>query len=246
MESNYLSSLKKNGFVVIESFFSQSECQQLEILSRDLMREGLLGESEDLEIDFKDSSYNELAEKNNTILSKRGDIGYDQNFLDFFNPQFWFSRRNPNIIPIIEKFQNGAVPELLKKIDTKLKPKNMNLYCHEGVSSPRTHHIDSIRNYFKVFLALTDQTDDSCGPFALIPGTHKNKVFNYLMCLFNHRILGKKGGMATDATFYKKSKLKPMHLNIGDLLISNQSCVHGAIPATSGKRLTLLQTYDVK
>ena len=115
MESNYLSSLKKNGFVVIESFFSQSECQQLEILSRDLMREGLLGESEDLEIDFKDSSYNELAEKNNTILSKRGDIGYDQNFLDFFNPQFWFSRRNPNIIPIIEKFQNGAVPELLKK-----------------------------------------------------------------------------------------------------------------------------------
>ena len=241
-----INQLKKNGFLIIKKHFSKSECSDLQGLSNSLIQESKKGLSEHLLIDQLDMSYHELADSPKTILSKRGDIGYDQNLLDFFNPQIWFIAKNLGIDNTIEKFTSGLIPEILNQVHGELRPKNMNLYVHNGVTTPRDHHIDSIRSYFKVFLALSDQTSNECGPYAMIPGSHKNKIFNYLMCTYNRRILGKKGGQTTDATFYSQDDLQPMYMDVGDVLISNQSCVHGALPAKGGTRLTMLQTYDIK
>ena len=239
--------LKKEGYLILKNFINKDECALLNSLSHQLMSESQDGPSDRLNIDDNQSDYDTLAQSTKTTLSKRGANGIDQNFLDFFNPQHWFQNSDSQAAPILKKFSSGLIYNILKEVDSSLRPKNMNLYCHNGVLSPRTHHIDSIRPYFKVFIALSDQTTDDCGPLALIPRTHRNKVFNYLMCLYNSRILGKKNGTVTDVTFYKASRLKPMHLSPGDALISNQSIVHGAIPALGdGRRLTLLQTYDIK
>lgn len=238
--------LQKYGFLILRNYFSSLECKELQVLSSDLIEEAKNGESTHLLIDERDMSYQELAESPLTILSKRGEIGYDQNLLDFFNPQIWFCAKHSKIHKTLNKFTSGKIPEILNQVHSNLRPKNMNLYVHNNVTTPRIHHIDSIRSYFKVFLALSDQTSNACGPYALIPKSHKKKLFNYLMCSYNRRVLGKKGGQTTDATFYREDQLKPMHLGIGDVLISNQSCVHGALPSQGEGRLTILQTYDIK
>ena len=70
---------------------------------------------------------------------------------------------------------------------------------------------------FKIFLAISDQNHLSCGPFALIPGSHKKKFRNYLMCQFNSKILRKTGSAATDGVFYRKKHLQPLLLLPGEI-----------------------------
>jgi len=244
---DYLQKLNKDGFVIIKDFLTADDLGLIENLSNELLASSSLESSDDINIDEGLSNYDELARSVKTTLSIRGSRGVDQNLLDFFNPDIWFLKKNKDAAKVIQKISNGLIQEILLSFNKMLKAKNMNLYCHQGVSKPRMHHIDSIRPYFKAFIALSDQTSEDCGPFALIPGSHKRKIFNYFMCLYNSKILHKKNGEVTDATFYSQSLLKPMYLSKGDLLLSNQSLVHGAMPAgKEGKRLTLVQTFDVK
>ena len=125
---------------------------------------------------------------------------YSKSSRCFFNFLHNFCAKNAKISrfwhflaqKICQKLNNEQFLLLAKKYSIAMTAKNTNVYFHDGVTNPRVHHIDSVKPYFKIFLAVTDQTDLSCGPFALIPGSHKKKLKNYLMCQFNSKILRKK------------------------------------------------------
>jgi len=164
---------------------------------------------------------------------------------DIFNPSYWYQKKSPQSSELIEKLRSGLILKLINSVNSNVYPKNNNLYIHENVKNPRCAHIDSVRDYFKLFLALSDQTNVSCGPFGVIPKTHKRKIKNYLMCQVNNRLKRLKGGRVTDATFYNNQELSPILLELGSIAICNQSIVHGALPAANnGSRLTFVQTYD--
>jgi|TARA_B110000003_G_scaffold187778_1_gene186649 ectoine hydroxylase-related dioxygenase (phytanoyl-CoA dioxygenase family) len=248
VESAY-ASLNENGFIIIKNYFQESQIDLLRNTFKKLYQEiHAERESNLLIISKKKQSYDLLAKSRASIADIRGDQApFDNNFIDVFNPQYWLSANSPESEKICHKLSNEQFLSLAKKYSISMTAKNSNVYFHDGVTNPRVHHIDSIKPYFKIFLAVTDQTNLSCGPFALIPGSHKKKLKNYLMCQFNSKILRKKGSSATDGIFYSKKNLKPILLSPGDIAFCDQSIVHGAMPSfDSGKRITFVQTYNDK
>ena len=239
---------KRAGYLLIKDSLTTEELGILMEASTRLKKYALENNEDDtvLRHYFREMSYPVLANSVYSEALHRGiDESYDQGMTDIFNPSFWFAKNAPDCLKFLQRFRSGPILELVKKINPAVYPKNNNLYIHQKVQTPRCAHIDSIRDYFKLFLALSDQTSASCGPFGVIPGTHSKKAKNYLMCQINDKIRGLKGGRSTDATFYRKKNLTPLLMDIGTLVISNQSIVHGAIPSSAeGSRLTFVQTFD--
>lgn len=240
-------SLKKHGFIIIKNFFKDDEINTLSESFKALKKEiNSQKESSNLVISQKKQSYDVLAKSKVSVADIRGkQEKFDNNFIDVFNPHHWLKERFPESEKICHKLNNHHFLSLTKKYSTSMSAKNSNIYFHDGVTNPRTHHIDSVKPYFKIFLAISDQSDLSCGPFAVIPGSHKKKIKNYLMCQVNSKFLRKKGSSSTDAIFYKKKNLEPLLLLPGEIAFCDQSIVHGAMPAfDNGKRTTFVQTYN--
>ena len=241
-------SFKSKGFVVIKDIFQKDELEILRQSSNQLERDALSKDLNDpvLKHSFSDVPYHVLASSlKSEVLHRGNDQSYDQGMTDIFNPPYWYARNSPKCLELLARLRSGLILKLINAVNSNASPKNNNLYIHKSVENPRCPHIDSIRDYFKLFLALSDQTSLSCGPFGVIPKTHSKKIKNYLMCQVNKRFYGLKGGRVTDATFYNDQSLTPIFLELGSLAICNQSIVHGALPAATNEgRLTFVQTYD--
>tara|TARA_B100001564_G_C20497071_1_gene604435 strand:+ start:106 stop:882 length:777 start_codon:yes stop_codon:yes gene_type:complete len=238
--------LKKDGYVIIKNFFTDEQIDLLRSTFQELLKEvHAKKESDELIISRKKQPYDLLAKSKKSIADIRGDqAAFDNNFIDVFNPQYWLEKNYPESEKICQTLKNNQFLSLAKKYSSSMRSKNSNVYFHDGVTNPRMHHVDSIKPYFKIFLAISDQSHLSCGPFALIPGSHKKKFKNYLMCQFNSKILRKSGSAATDGIFYSKKNLKPLLLLPGEIAFCDQSIVHGAMPSfDNGRRITLVQTF---
>ncbi len=238
--------LKQDGYIIIRNCFKNDQINFLRNSFEELLHDVHAEKgSEGLVISRKKLPYDVLAESKTSIADIRGDqAAFDNNFIDVFNPQYWLNLKSPDCDQICNKLSDPKFLSIAKKYSLSMLAKNSNVYFHNGVTNPRMHHIDSIKPYFKLFLAISDQSDLSCGPFAVIPGSHKKKFKNYLMCQFNSKILRKKGSSATDGTFYNKKDLVPLLLSPGEIAFCDQSIVHGALPSfNQGKRITFVQTF---
>ena len=239
--------LKRYGFIIFRNLFNAMEMEVLEhsfkTLKEDIKNKK---ESQELIISSQKQPYNVLAKSQSSVADIRGDQEeFDNNFIDVFNPHHWLKENFPESEEICKKVNHHLFLSLTKKYSPEMLAKNSNIYFHDGVTNPRTHHIDSVKPYFKIFLAVSDQSDLKCGPFAVIPGSHKQKIKNYLMCQVNSKILRKKGSSATDAIFYRQADLKPLLLLPGEVAFCDQTIVHGAMPAfEGGMRTTFVQTYN--
>ncbi len=242
-------SFKDFGYVLIKDVFDESELEILCAATTKLEEEALSKNLNNplLKHSFNDDvKYEYLANSlHSEVLHRGNDQNYDQGMTDIFNPSYWYARHFPECLELFARLRSGMILDLIQAVNSDAYPKNNNLYIHQNVENPRCAHIDSLRDYFKLFMAFSDQTELSCGPFGVIPKTHSSKVKNYFMCQLNKRFFGFKGGNITDATFYKNQKLSPLFLDRGSIALCNQSIVHGALPAfNNGSRLTFVQTFD--
>ena len=94
----------------------------------------------------------------------------DTNFLDMFNPNIVFEE--------VEQLKNHEFFKSVSKAFGKDPAKNhCNLYYSNSITDTRTWHVDS--TMAKMFVYLTDVTDDNYGPYAVVPESH-NKLDKYL------------------------------------------------------------------
>lgn len=248
---NYLEKVvldfKKNGYVIIKNIYDPDEINSLKLVFQNLenIAKSKSGDSETLRHIFSGSNYDDLSNSIFSNVLHRGNVStYDSGMIDVFNPLTWISQNHPEALLLIERLRSSPITNIVQHVNPRVKPKTSNLYIHENVHNPRCLHVDAVRDYFKIFLALSDQTNLGCGPFSVISGSHRNKIRNYLMCVYNAKI--KRSGNPTDASFYSNHSVKHLLLDIGSIAICNQSIVHGAAAAEGpmGKRLTFVQTFD--
>lgn len=115
-------------------------------------------------------------------------------------------------------------------------------------------HIDSFRNQIKIFLFLTDTTEES-GPFEFIPGSHQNFFKLRMICrgaYFKPSDFFNKQGRAyqriDDKIISRLSKKgfnsKPVIVKQGTMLIVDTSSIHRARPCLKGNRYALTAYYS--
>mgnify|MGYP001189233722 CR=1 FL=1 len=238
--------LKKFGFCIFKNFYLDDEISFLEKSFQELNTDIKDAKSSEvLELSYQRKSYDDLASSNKSIADIRGEQNeYDNNFVDVFNPEYWLKNKYPQALNLCSRLKDKKFESITQNFSEKLEARNSNIYFHNGVTNPRIHHIDSLKPYFKAFLAISDQTSYDCGPFSVVPGSHNKKLRNYLMCQFNSKILMKTGSACSDAIFYRKNSLYPLLLSRGDIGFCNQTIVHGAMPsAHNGRRVTYVQTF---
>lgn len=244
----HLTELRRDGYTVINNFASEQELILLKEFS-DFV-EGVIGGrvcSDSLKIVNDTSDYVELRDTNQSTVQLRGESrAWDIGMIDVFNPHIAAMERFPELENLFRRLKTDSLVSLMRSVNPRIEPRNTNLYLHRGVTTPRMPHVDSIRDYFKGFLAISDHSAVGSGPLGVIPQSHQAKLKNYFMCFYNRRVLKKIGGDTTNATFYSKDRLTPLILKPGDLALCNVSMVHGAIPAReAGYRATLVQCFDI-
>lgn len=248
--TSYLNKIKKdllkNGYIIINHIYTADEINFLKLAFKDLLiiAKSQSAHDETLRHVFNGTNYDELSNSVfSNALHRGNESNYDQGMIDIFNPLTWLAKNYPLALGLIERLRSPQILEIIQSVDARVRPRTSNFYIHENVQNPRCLHVDALRNYFKVFLALSDQTNASCGPFSVVPGSHINKIRNYLMCLYNSKI--SKHNNPTDASFYSDKHAEQLLLEVGSIAVCNQSIVHGASPAKPGKkRLTFVQTFD--
>lgn len=190
----------------------------------------------------RNTSYYYSSEKNNYS-------SIDNNFFDFFEPQFL----NESIHAIIEEFKTYYLKELLQELninlDKKYKFSHASLYCYRGNTSPRWIHYDSFSSQIKIFIALNNLNEISIGPYCYVIGSHKNNFLKIGNTFFN-KLFGSDVGIDyRDGSFLSKSFATPAFMKKYEILISDNTGYHGDLPslkANSIKNLVVINLLKEK
>lgn len=242
--------LERDGFVVIKQFFDRTEVDRLNAAVDEI--EALIRRNEQsdpkLRITEKRLNYGELAASTVTTVDVRGrSAAYDGGMVDVFNPRIWLRERYPDLDPVLDRLQCAALLKLVNAVDSRLRARNTNIYIHNAVTNPRVPHVDANRDFFKIFVALTNHGATGCGPLLVYPGSHRRRLFNRAMCFYNAKFRLINGVLnVDDATFYDSRNMIPLLMEPGDMALCNQSIVHSAMPASpTGYRRTFVQVFDI-
>ena len=114
--------------------------------------------------------------------------------------------------------------KLVNYRNTKINPKNLNLYVNNSITKTRGFHVDSYYRSIKGFIYLTDVNCLGDGPYCFVKGT---QVENSLEKL--NKIIGDK-----EAPIIDPLKIVPVLGKKGTLILSDQSGVHRGFPQSKG------------
>jgi hypothetical protein len=163
--------------------------------------------------------------------------GIDENMIDlFFIRKFadipHDSRSSgDNLISNIDTIHDkslSVLADFFSKIGYKYT--HSNLYLYQGVEHPRCLHIDSFVPHFKAMIILKD-VSLSTGPYSFIPKSHRYH-FRRLLSISLNRVFGSSmGNHKNDMTIFSSFFAKRFTAQLGSLIITNQSGVHGDFPA---------------
>ena len=152
-------------------------------------------------------------------------------FFDFFNPSKGiFNEEIFNYIKIAKKISLEVLNQMQKN-KKFFNPYN-NLYIYKSVRNPRCLHSDSHKEQFKSFLSLTDIDNIESGPISYVPKSHKKfgrlrALISSLLSTYFYSDIGDGGH---DAVLFGKQEAIPITTRFFDVIIGNQSCVHGDLP----------------
>jgi hypothetical protein len=131
---------------------------------------------------------------------------------------------------------------------TLLAIRNRSLDAHDQASVRGRWHIDSLRPQVKIFLFLTDTTEDS-GPFEFIPGTH---TWSFKLRTLFDGVYLRPSDLFTDKRPYqhlddawvdglsaKGYRSVPVLCKAGTVLVVDTSAIHRARPCLNGARYAL-------
>jgi hypothetical protein len=242
--------LARDGFVVIKQFFGQGEVERLNAAVNEI--EELIKRPDQadpaLKVVEKRLNYAQLAASTVTSVDVRGrGAAYDGGMVDVFNPRLWLKERHPELDAVLDRLKSAVLLNLVQGVDHRLQPRNTNIYIHNAVTNPRVAHVDANRDFFKIFLALTNHGAQGCGPLLVYPGSHRRRMFNRAMCFYNSKLRLVNGVLnVDDASFYDARNMVPLLMEPGDMALCNQSIVHSAMPASpTGYRRTFVQVFDI-
>lgn len=182
-----------------------------------------------------------LARKKNSFFSVRDKVFFDRKnnewknidggLFDFFNPDKKLFQDNLiEYIKLTSKISLGVVQSVKK--DLKFEIPYQNLYIYKNVKDPRCLHSDTHKLQYKSFISLTDIDTIDCGPISYVPRSHQKRgkvrsLISALISTYFHSDIGKG---KYDAVLFGKQESLPITTRFLDVLIGNQSCVHGDLP----------------
>ncbi len=181
---------------------------------------------------YKIKGYDSFLNKKSTLINIRGRknvdgyIGDDSGLIDIFHAKKIVPQKNKKIFEDFES--NTLLNKIIKTIDSKLFFQSINFYFNKTKTDPRGLHIDTPTKEFKLFLYLTDVLNSNDGPYTYVPKSHKRtflSLFNMLINKLSSRLF-----LLTDSSFTLDSQAIEICGKAGDLIISNQSGIHGGTP----------------
>lgn len=110
-----------------------------------------------------------------------------------------------------------------------------NLLRHDSATVTRGLHVDNLKNFYKVFLYLSDVASLDSGPYAYVPGTHARPD----LLRREERLNSVAGTAIADSHAFKGMEI-PFLGPAGTLIISCQSGVHRGLPQRAGASRTVL------
>lgn len=233
--------LKRHGIVVVLNAISEVRCQKLrkdvETLYQEYAASGAaLDERESALFQngkSKLKGYRQLANYCKTVIEVRQ--GQDKGMVDIFNCDLALPDSGRGIRAT---FESSTVLSLLNR--SHLRPRNLNVYINQGITSTRGFHVDSHNEDLKAFIYLTDVKTLSDGPYTFVKGSHANATFrqinrNFCRCL----------KPATETPIVNPEVITPILAPKGSMVISDQSGFHRGWPqAPSGKRMVAVMKYS--
>ena len=149
--------------------------------------------------------------------------------------------RNPNELPkksnyFVDLF---VIESYLKSLGINVLPDYISLYIYENINLPRRLHHDTSFDSFKIFIAVTDISDITYGPYVYVKGSHRNilyKISDFISLLGIRRT----GGDAFDSAWINWKNISYPYIDRGQVIISNQKGIHGDLPSSKGKSKILL------
>ena len=215
-----LADLRRNGFAVVEGFWDRDRALAL----RDRLEAEL--------VDGKDKDYD-----NGAYLRFWDNRAHDQGVrrlyhVDKLVTELSEYRHDPFILGVIEAYYGMPFHSGLLMFQH-------NTQTNEHT---RTFHVDGFDKEFKAFLYL-DDVDEGNGPFAYVPGTHKN-WFSRLKKL----TLGNKNN-DSPTTYYENEVDTKSEVMVtgaaGTLILSDVRGIHRGTPQSNRSRSALVN-YLVK
>ena len=180
-----------------------------------------------------------LAREGKTFLYKRNAVYFDiykrkwtdidTNLYDFYNPNISILVEY-NIDEYIKKVKEISQPIISSVFKSKtIKSPYSNIYIYRNVTSPRCLHVDTHRTQFKVFTSLSDVTSIEHGPISYVPGSTQmmGRARSLLSSSISTFLFSDIGNQKNDAVLYGRQESLPILTRTLDVVIGNQSCVHG-------------------
>lgn len=190
----------------------------------------------------------QLARKKISFFSVRDKIffnrnkkkwtGIDSGLFDFFNPDMTLFQDNLiDYLNLAEKISLKIVQSV--NSDYKLNIPYQNLYIYKEVNEPRCLHSDTHRLQYKSFVSLTDIDKIDFGPISYVPKSHKRigKLRSLLSSFISSYFFSDIGNGKYDAVLFGKQEAIPITTRFLDLVIGNQSCVHGDLPCELNNKI---------
>ena len=244
--------LKEKGILLIprELIFSENDERINELQNNiETYKSKLIDKNfpRNLKIDIHDSSSLNthpaiIARKGESLIYRRNEFFFDiykrrwtdidNNLFDYYNPdKYLFEKLGiNNYLLKVKKVSTNILQSLLKK--KSIENPYSNLYIYKNVKHPRCLHVDTHRIMFKVFTSLTDVMDLDIGPISYIPGSNKRlgKLRSIFSTILSSYIYSDIGNQKNDAVLFGIQEALPIKTRFLDVLIANQSCVHGDLP----------------
>lgn len=167
----------------------------------------------------------ERGKKLTFIKSRNKYISVDRGIIDNFKvkPESVFQAGSHQIIDTCKQVLKATYPNLHLNYFC-------NLYQYRTVRTPRCFHRDSLKFRIKCFIPLTVCSAIEQGPYAILPKSHKNKLYALSVVLLNLLFGSDIGNSLLDATLTDSDSMLPLFHEKGDLIITRQDCIHGDFP----------------
>lgn len=118
---------------------------------------------------------------------------------------------------------------------SRARPAHINLLRNDSVTATRGLHIDNLTGSYKLFLYLSDVTSLEDGPYAYVPGSHRESTLLRREARLNSLC----GRADSDAHSFEGHEI-PLLVEKGTAILSCQSGVHRGLPQREGASRTVL------
>ena len=180
----------------------------------------------------KNNNFEFLVRDRTYINIDKNISGSDYGFIELLNP---------DELPENSKYfiNSDFIKSYLRGIGINFKPNYISYYIYDNINLPRRLHHDTSFDSFKIFIALTNITDITCGPYVFVKRSHKDYLYK-ISDLISSSKIRRTGGDGYDAAWIKWDNIIYPYLNRGEVIITNQKGIHGDLPASKGKSKNLL------